>query len=239
MRQALIFSTLLHLALLTGGWSTLDHPPHPAGQALTLTLLSTPAREGQAGHLPRPHGNDSTPAREQTRGQTNTRNEQKKADKPRPSKRSTWVTPSPGHPSSQPPPEPTVAAATGLPRIPRPQSRQATEAEPRQTHDPTAGRAASGSQLRTALQTALAPHFHYPALARRRGWQGTVELAVHVAADGRLDRIRVIRGSGYAILDKAARRALQQVNHVPATQKRLPGAGLEMILPVEYRLVDS
>ncbi|MFQ5487154.1 MAG: energy transducer TonB [Gammaproteobacteria bacterium] len=237
MKQALTLSILLHLALLAGGWSTMDRPPQPAGQALTLTLLSTPAREGQTGHLPRHSGNESTPAKEQPLRQADNKDEQRKADQPRRS--SKYATSSAPRPSSPPPPAPAMAAVASTPPMPPAQPRKPARAMRQQTPGTTAGGAASGSQLRTALQTALAPHFHYPALARRHGWQGTVELAVHVAADGRLDRIRVIRGSGHAILDKAARRALQQINHLPSTQKRLPGAGLEMILPVEYRLVDS
>ncbi len=239
MKQALIISTLLHLALLTGGWSVPDHPPHPSGQALTLTLLSPPAHAGQSGSAPQARDDEPTPVTKKPQRQIASKHRRKETDDHQPNRNS--ATPDTQardkqRRSTTPSPAPHAPAeAHARPASPQ----EVARSEQGQTSNTAAGGTVSGSQLRAALQTALAPHFHYPSLARRRGWQGTVELTVHIAADGRLNSIRIIHGSGHAILDKAARHALQQVTHVPTARDRLPGGGLEMILPVEYRLVDS
>ncbi len=92
--------------------------------------------------------------------------------------------------------------------------------------------------LRDALHRAIQPYFHYPRLAQRRGWQGVVELGVHVNADGRLDRIWIKRSSGHRILDRAARKSLLRAAALPAISTP-SGKGMEVVLPVEFRLVDS
>ena len=48
------------------------------------------------------------------------------------------------------------------------------------------------------------PAPQYPRLAKRRGYQGTVLLEVLVNPQGRVDDLKVIRSSGYSVLDKAA-----------------------------------
>ncbi len=44
----------------------------------------------------------------------------------------------------------------------------------------------------------------YPSRARRLGWQGTVDVALQVGADGGVEDAQVGRSSGYAALDAAA-----------------------------------
>jgi len=44
----------------------------------------------------------------------------------------------------------------------------------------------------------------YPARARRRGWQGTVDVELRVGPDGAVEQANVGRSSGYALLDHAA-----------------------------------
>ena len=56
--------------------------------------------------------------------------------------------------------------------------------------------------------TTIAPR--YPASARRRGQDGTVLLAVTVAADGSVREVLVARSSGHAVLDDEAVRTVQQ-----------------------------
>ena len=50
----------------------------------------------------------------------------------------------------------------------------------------------------------------YPASARRRGQEGTVLLAVTVAADGSVSEVLVARSSGHAVLDDEAVRTVRQ-----------------------------
>lgn len=92
--------------------------------------------------------------------------------------------------------------------------------------------AALESRLRVTLQQALARHFSYPLLARRRGWQGEVVLAFRLQSDGRIIDARVARSSGYGVLDRAALDALGKVGRIPQGAEY----GLAMQLPVIYRL---
>jgi len=87
-------------------------------------------------------------------------------------------------------------------------------------------------RLRITLQQALADHFTYPLLARRRGWQGEVVLSFRLEADGRILDARIARSSGYGVLDHAALTALGKVKRL----ERGPSLSFNMELPVIYRL---
>lgn len=65
--------------------------------------------------------------------------------------------------------------------------------------------AGAGGGARSALRYIEAPPPRYPSLARRRGWQGEVILRVQVGIDGRPLSVEIERGSGHAVLDRAAR----------------------------------
>lgn len=78
-------------------------------------------------------------------------------------------------------------------------------------------RATNGNETRHQLQQALAPHFNYPRLARKRGWQGTVEVGLHIATDGRLSNIHIMQSSGHHLLDHAALKSLQQLERLPGS----------------------
>jgi len=90
-----------------------------------------------------------------------------------------------------------------------------------------------------ALSKALGQYFHYPALARHRGWQGEVTLQVHIGPDGHIGQSRVLRSSGYPVLDHAALDSLRRVPALPRATAWLHGRGFDIVLPVRYRLVDS
>lgn len=56
----------------------------------------------------------------------------------------------------------------------------------------------------------------YPSLARRRGYQGTVEMDVLVDRQGRAAASRVFRSSGFQLLDEAAEKAVNSWRFTPA-----------------------
>ncbi len=85
------------------------------------------------------------------------------------------------------------------------------------------------------LEDELARHFHYPFLARRRGWEGTVVLGLRVNGWGAVDSLEIAKSSGHALLDRAALDAATEVNRVPEAD-RLNGAELYLELPVTYQL---
>ena len=53
------------------------------------------------------------------------------------------------------------------------------------------------------------PPPRYPAIAKRRGYQGTVILEVLVSMDGAVKEVRVFESSGHKVLDKAAIKAVK------------------------------
>ena len=48
------------------------------------------------------------------------------------------------------------------------------------------------------------PEPRYPLIARARGWQGTVHVALSVSADGSVAEANLRESSGYGVLDRAA-----------------------------------
>jgi protein TonB len=110
-----------------------------------------------------------------------------------------------------------------------------------QSHEPakTDQQAVANSTLQLVLETRMAQYFSYPRLAQRRNWQGEVRLGLRVEANGRLSHIRVIKSSGFAILDEAALASLRQVTTIPLAGHWLRGKSFDTVLPVKYRLLDS
>jgi TonB family protein len=53
------------------------------------------------------------------------------------------------------------------------------------------------------------PPPEYPAVARRRGYEGTAVVEVLVSKEGRVQDFRLFRSSGYAVLDRAATAAIK------------------------------
>jgi protein TonB len=160
--------------------------------------------------------------------------------KAQPKRRVTTVPPLP-QPAIRPkPPAPAAASDTESTRQAKAQPGQdpaALAANMAETGEPPAEPAAADdaalqSSLQVTLQQEIARHFNYPLLARRRGWQGEVLLAFRLEADGRISDARVLRSSGYGVLDRAALTALGKVGRIAAGLSR----GLAMELPVIYRL---
>jgi protein TonB len=94
-------------------------------------------------------------------------------------------------------------------------------------------------QLNGSLQRALIAHFEYPPIARRRGWEGVVQVGVRVEADGQLSRLRLVATSGHTLLDRAALQSLGHVDRLKDSVDWLNGRHIDMILPVRYQLIDS
>lgn len=118
-----------------------------------------------------------------------------------------------------------------------------TEPPDRQTAGSTndverARQSSAQAQIETLILTDLTRRFVYPALARRRGWQGTVVLALTVKPSGILDRVRVARSSGYDLLDRSALDTIRHAERIAQARQWLGGQALELRLPVVYRLTE-
>jgi TonB family protein len=78
----------------------------------------------------------------------------------------------------------------------------------------------------------------YPEFAREQGWEGLVLLKVFVRSDGAAASVKIIRGSGYQMLDGAALRAVKAWRFLPARLGGLPYASTVKI-PVRFVLTDA
>jgi protein TonB len=76
-------------------------------------------------------------------------------------------------------------------------------------------------------------------MARRNGWEGQVQVGLRVEADGRLSHVRIAHSSGYRALDSAALTTLDRINALPEAAGWLDGRHFDMVLPIEYRLIDG
>lgn len=79
---------------------------------------------------------------------------------------------------------------------------------------------------------------HYPLIARQRHWQGVVWLMVDVAANGSVEGVEVERSCGYRVLDRAARKTVQDWEFSPATRAGLPIES-RVRIPVRFSLEES
>lgn len=79
------------------------------------------------------------------------------------------------------------------------------------------------------------PPPEYPEFARRRGWEGTVVLRVHVRATGVPSEIQVQQSSGREVLDAAAAQAVRRWTFVPAKRGDLAEDGWVSV-PIGFSL---
>ncbi len=151
------------------------------------------------------------------------------------------------------PPKPRPAPLPG-PRRPAPKAEPAPPLPPAEAVAPAPAPVASpgvapSSTLAPAAPEAVAelqpahtratsrnnPKPHYPALARRRGWEGKVRLRIHVLASGLPDRVEVEASSDRALFDESALRAVKQWTFTPARRGDVPEAST-LTLSIVFKL---
>jgi TonB family protein len=79
------------------------------------------------------------------------------------------------------------------------------------------------------------PKPDYPKRARREGWEGTVLLEVLIDSQGRPERVAINRSSGFAVLDHAAREAVESWRFRPASLGTRQIASTARV-PIVFRL---
>ena len=79
------------------------------------------------------------------------------------------------------------------------------------------------------------PPPRYPARAVRRGWQGRVILDVEVLPSGKTGLVRIVRSSGYRVLDKSARNTVKKWRFKAARRAGIPYRS-KVRVPVQFRL---
>ena len=75
----------------------------------------------------------------------------------------------------------------------------------------------------------------YPEQARKKGWEGTVLLRANISAQGAVESITLVQGSGHGLLDQAATTAVRQWRFFP---KRVAGQPTPSVveIPVKFSL---
>ncbi len=94
-------------------------------------------------------------------------------------------------------------------------------------------------QYRVSLAVAARGFKRYPALARERGWEGTVELAVTTQSHRLHPEVSILHTSGHALLDEEAQEMLRKAVGVTTLPGDLQGRNFRMILPVQFGLGDE
>lgn len=79
------------------------------------------------------------------------------------------------------------------------------------------------------------PKPSYPALARRRGWQGTVILEVTVLKDGTPDQVTLHRSSGYELLDTSTLKTVKTWRFLPGIENGR-SKSMKILIPVHFKL---
>jgi protein TonB len=114
--------------------------------------------------------------------------------------------------------------------------------EPEISPSSTSGKVAADSRIvedyKKQIAESLARHKHYPRMARARNWKGIAILQLDFSSDGRLDNYRLVRSSGYSILDDQAVQILVASLPLPRLPVPLEGNRLSLEIPVEFRLTD-
>ncbi|MBI3098541.1 MAG: TonB family protein [Planctomycetes bacterium] len=93
-------------------------------------------------------------------------------------------------------------------------------------------------EVRAAPDPDGCPLPDYPALARRRGWEGRTLLRVRVAPDGSVLSAEVQTGSGYEVLDRAAVEAIREWRLRPASRAGVPVEDVVEV-PIRFRFEET
>jgi len=79
---------------------------------------------------------------------------------------------------------------------------------------------------------------HYPFLARKNHWEGTVYIKFTISRDGSLRKIKIIQSSGFEVLDldREAEATIRRVSF-PAFPEGLQLTQLQLEVPIVFRLL--
>jgi len=212
-------SVAVHAAALVAWSPAYEHEPGHSGQVLLLAVRN---RSGEAVMQ------TQQPAATDTQTTTDSVRPQQPTELPPAVAAAHTGQPQPEHPAERPRTEPPAAVQDSTPH-PVQRAQAATT---------TTSREEQHRHLRACVMDLVAQQLTYPAIARRKGWQGVVRLELHIEPDGRISDLQIDATSGYAVLDEAALQSLQLAN-VPDAVQWLHGEAIDIIVPVEYRLIDG
>ncbi len=97
------------------------------------------------------------------------------------------------------------------------------------------GKSEAGQMILPRYLNAARPS--YPLMARMRGYEGMVLLAVQVLTDGRAGEVRIKKSSGYALLDQSALNAVRAWRFEPARKMGTPLV-MTVDIPIRFSLSE-
>ncbi|MDA8091516.1 MAG: energy transducer TonB [Nitrospiraceae bacterium] len=77
----------------------------------------------------------------------------------------------------------------------------------------------------------IGKNLKYPLAARKMGWTGKVVIAFIISVDGHVCNVRIIKTSGYSMLDDNAVNTIKKISLFPK-----PRVNVELTIPITYRL---
>lgn len=94
-------------------------------------------------------------------------------------------------------------------------------------------------QYRMSLASAARRFKRYPPLARARGWEGTVEVALMVSSQRAMPEVVLVHSSGHELLDEQAQTMVSQAVRETTLPAELKGRDFRVQLPVQFSLAHD
>jgi len=76
----------------------------------------------------------------------------------------------------------------------------------------------------------------YPKIAQMRGWQGELVLEVKLNGDGALISSKIIKGSGFDVLDNEGLEMVKRASPFPIPPEILKGKSFSILVPIRFKL---
>jgi protein TonB len=76
----------------------------------------------------------------------------------------------------------------------------------------------------------------YPRQARRKGWEGTVVIELHILSSGDVEKVTLIEKSKYQVLDEAALKAIKRTLPFPKFPDGLEIRAITVTVPLRFEL---
>jgi protein TonB len=142
-------------------------------------------------------------------------------------------------PPSYNPPEPVSsptppAVITATPKAETPPAFTTPPPEPPKPNDEDLD--AARSFYSGQLTREIARHKQYPKIAQMRGWQGEVQIDLHLDGNGNVLSSKIGTSSGHETLDNQALEMVKKVSPFPAPPDVLRGRSFNILVPVSFRL---
>lgn len=88
------------------------------------------------------------------------------------------------------------------------------------------------------IRTLLEEYKEYPLWAQRNNREGTVGLHFVICRDGKVEDLRIVKSSGFSLLDEAAERTVRRISKFPSIPNELAMNRLSLDVPLVFKLVN-